>query len=284
MTGDSDHIETQIGWYEAQYWADVLAIRPERLVETRSRVSEEVRRVHKRHLDVPYGADQRHRFDVFLPHGNGGPWPTLIFIHGGYWQLGHKNEQAFLAPAWNERGVAVVTLGYRLLPQASLKDIVGDIQAAMEHISEERSELNLDTDRSVVAGLSAGAHLASMYITGKNAFQPRGAILMSGVYDLVPLLQATPGRLLENAMDEALHEISPLGRMAPTDCDCLVAWGESETTVFHSQSQLLRAYWQNRGLTTTNVTVNDANHYTILESLRGDSESEIAAFVGQKLL
>ncbi len=86
-----------LDWLERQYWADVVAIRPDRKIAQQIANSRMVRVLHPASIDIPYAADDRQRLDLFCPEGKG-PWPLLIFIHGGYWQLGSKDHWSFLAP------------------------------------------------------------------------------------------------------------------------------------------------------------------------------------------
>ncbi len=266
------------GWLEQQYWADVIAARPDATIEERIAASRATREDHPAHVDLAYGTHERQQIDVCLPEGDG-PWPLLIYIHGGYWQSNHKNDYAFLAPAWLERGVAFATLGYRLLPEVTLVDIVSDIRAAMQYLHNHAGQLSIDRDRVVLSGLSAGAHLTAMYVGAAGTFRPTATVLLSGVYDLAPLESTSPGQSLAASLTAELSDISPLGLGAPGSGSHLIAWGDEETDVFKSQSATLAAYWSNRGLAARQLAVPGANHYTVVEDLRGDSGSEIAEFV-----
>ena len=281
MTGSLD-------WLERQYWADVVAVRPDAKIDKQIADSRTARELesHTTTIDLPYGTDQRQRLDLFTPDGNG-PWPLLIFIHGGYWQLGSKDDWAFLAAGWLQKGVAFATLGYRLLPAVTLEDIVADVRAAMDYLAENVEELRLDVGRVLVTGVSAGAHLAAMAITEEDAatqqLAPRAAVLLSGVYDLGPLAGTTPGAALKDLESFELSRISPLGRPAPTDCCCLIAWGADETTVFHHQSQTLAAHWANWGVTATAISLPNTNHYTVVDKLLAGAPGPVGEFVNQHL-
>ena len=270
-------------WLERQYWSDVVAGRPDETIAERIAESEKVRQLHSSHIDLPYGPGERQKIDVFLPDG-AGPWPALIYIHGGYWQLTGKDVNAFLAPAWLDRQVAVVTIGYRLLPTVGLADIISDVAAGMRHIIENADAWSLEKDRIVLAGLSAGAHLAAMQITSAAIIRPRAAVLLSGVYDPRPVETTTPGAALFDSLTDEIGAISPLGRAAPVGCDCLIAWGDNETDVFKSQSKMLAEHWANWGVEAQRLPITNANHFTVIEELRGDSGSAIAAFVAKALL
>lgn len=265
-------------WLERQYWSDVVAVKPDKTIRERTAASQQVREAHPDHLDLAYGPLERQRVDVFLPPG-AGPWPLLIYIHGGYWQKNHKNDQAYLASAWLAQGVAFATLGYRLLPSVSLADIVRDIAGGMALLRDRAAPLGLDSRRMLLSGLSAGAHLTAMYAVSPAGRQLAGAVLLSGVYDLAPLETTSPGQIIAPSLKAPPAEISPLALGAPAGFPCLVGWGSEETDVFKSQSAALAAYWANRGVVAAQAAVAGANHFTVIEALRGDSGSEMVDFV-----
>jgi arylformamidase len=264
-------------WLERQYWSDVVAVRPVSEIETRIAQSNAVRAQQHAILDVSYGADERQKFDLFVPESPG-PRPLLVFIHGGYWRRGSKDEWAFLAPGWTSRGVAFAALGYRLLPAVQLADIVADTQAALGRLVEHAEEYKLDTGRIVVTGISAGAHLAAMYVTEAQVTPARAAVLLSGVYDPRPLETTTPGVELAGSLSGDLADISPLARKPPR-CPCIFAWGADETRVFENQSRALAAQWANWGIESEMAAIPHTNHFTICDSLRADGKGPVSDFI-----
>lgn len=265
-------------WLERQYWADVVARRPDDLIARRGEESRLTRELHSTTLDLSYGEHARQKVDVFLPSG-GSARALVVYVHGGYWQSNHKDDYAFLAPGWVEQGVAFATVGYRLLPEATLTEIVTDAEAAIRLLREREDEFAIDWRRTVAVGHSAGAHLVAMAATQSQVHAPAAAVLLSGVYDLRPLVTTTPGPALAGSLDAELRAITPLARDAPGVGDCLIAWGSAETDVFVSQSQTLANYWCNRGLRPRVLEVPDVDHFTIVEGLRADASGELIEFV-----
>ena len=277
-----------LDWLERQYWADVVAVRPDRKIDKQIADSRVVREsaAHAATIERCYGHDERQRLDLFSPEGDG-PWPLLVFIHGGYWQFGSKNDWAFLAPGWIQKGVAVATLGYRLVPAVTLEDVAGDVRAALDYLAENAEAMHLDASRVLVSGISAGAHLAAMAVTEENSaasqLSPGAAVLLSGVYDIRPLAGTTPGVALSNSKSSDLSRFSPLGRPPPSDCCCLIAWGADETAVFHNQSRALAAHWANWGVTATAMSLQDTNHYTVVDNLLAGTPGPVGEFVDEHL-
>jgi len=268
-------------WLEHQYWADVVAVRPDDTIAERNRRSAEVRQGANARLDLDYGNEARQQLDLFVPDGQG-PWPLLVFIHGGYWMLGSKDDWAFLAPGWTASGVAVATLGYRLAPVVSLTDIVSDVSLALIGLERSADKYSLDMSRVTVSGISAGAHLAAMQATASNGFRPNSAVLLSGVFDPRPLASTTPGDAVGDSLTSSLENLSPLGRPPPR-CPCMVGWGAEETAVFKDQSRLLAHYWSVWGRAPDIVEIEQANHYTVSDSLLADSGSRVAGFILEHL-
>ncbi|MEO0996328.1 MAG: alpha/beta hydrolase [Pseudomonadota bacterium] len=268
-------------WRERQYWSDVVAARPDALIEQWIEESRAVRCAAAGVRDHPYGRHPRQRLDVFRPNGSG-PWPLLVFVHGGYWQLGDRRDWAFLARGWNRAGVAVATLGYRVAPEVTLEEIADDVRAALAELATLSSAESLAADRIVVAGVSAGAHLSALAVAGPTGgLEPHAALLISGVYDPHPLGGTTPGVAIEASLELPVERISPYGRPAP-QCPALICWGGAETDVFRAQSQSLCAHWQAWGANVTAASIDGVNHYTIVECLQEDHDGPIRAFLQEQ--
>lgn len=269
-------------WRERQYWSDVIAVRPDEVIARRVAASARARERTDARLDLEYGLLQRQALDLFLPAGNGRS-PLLVFIHGGYWMRGLKDEWAFLAPGWTDRGIAVATLGYRLAPAAKLTDIISDIRSALAYLEREFDGRELDTSNVILSGISAGAHLAAMEATATHGIKPVGVALLSGVFDPRPLELTTPGAALCDSLVADLEDISPLGR-PPPDCPAIIAWGADETDVFKNQSKMLARYWGNWGVQTELAEIGGANHFTISDCLQADRDSSVVDFILRRLM
>jgi arylformamidase len=222
-------------------------------------------------LDIAYGPDPGERLDVFPAATSGAP--VLVYIHGGYWRALDKRDASFVAPPFVAAGALVVVPNYALCPAASIDEIVRQQQAALAWVWRHAGAHGGDRDRIVVAGHSAGGHLAAtMLATDWPAFDPalpadlvKGALSLSGVFELEPLRHApflAPDLKLDAA---AAARLSPVGLAAPTrPLYALVGADESEE--FQRQNDAIAAAW---GPTAVPVceSVPGRNHMSVLFEL-----------------
>ena len=112
--------------------------------------------------NVPYGPHERNVIDFYRAEGNG-PRPLLVYIHGGGWTRGDKQQPAENFTPYLDKGISYAAINYRLTPDNPLPAPVHDAVRAIQFIKSKASEWNIDTDRIVLTGGSAGA-CTSMYI------------------------------------------------------------------------------------------------------------------------
>lgn len=136
--------------------------------------------ITRKQLDIAYASDSpRQRLDVYLPPEGEGPFPCVVFFHGGAYLKGDKRRYQ-LAPALTgiNRGFAVVSVGYRLAPDAVWPAFVQDAALAVAYLHAHAAELGIDADRLALWGESAGAHLAlQVGLTPAEHVRPAGSAL-----------------------------------------------------------------------------------------------------------
>ena len=196
-------------------------------------------------IDARYGSRPKETMDLFPAGGRRG---LLFFIHGGYWRSLDKSDHSFVAEQFIEQGYDVAVINYDLCPQVDIATIVDECRAALQWIVANGAQHGLNTRRIVVAGHSAGGHLAAMIHAtdwrsrGVDPSAIVGGCAISGVYDLHPLLMTSINadlRLDETSAEEA----SPV-RMRPVlRSPLLLAAGTAETSEFVRQTQLLWDAW-----------------------------------------
>ncbi|HSS97751.1 MAG TPA: alpha/beta hydrolase, partial [Terriglobales bacterium] len=99
------------------------------------------------------------KLDVIAIEPLSQPRPTLLFIHGGGWVNGNKNETTLASLPFLNQGMNTVNIDYRLASQAHAPASVEDCRCALRWIYRHAKEYGFDTNKIVVVGESAGGHL-----------------------------------------------------------------------------------------------------------------------------
>jgi alpha-L-fucosidase 2 len=226
-----------------------------------------------RHADVEYGSadGQRLVFDAYVPD-TGGPHPAAIIVHGGAWVTGDKARSVRpLFEPLERAGMAWFSISYRLprvegrdvgslLSIAGLSAITGqieDVRTAIGYVRAHAGEYNVDSDRLVVIGESAGAQLATMAVlkpggtaaTTAEAVLPlvRAVVSFYGPNDLVALMDdsdAIPDRLrraiegtpLQALLTANLQHLSPRHALHAAAPPFLLIHGTGDELVPYRQS------------------------------------------------
>jgi len=224
------------------------------------RRSTEMRTRYSGHLDLRYGPRERNRIDFLKAREKG---PTLLFIHGGYWQGRAKEVFAVFAEGPMAHGINVALIGYTLAPDATLDQIVAEIHQGIDYLAGQLPALGGDTSGIVVSGWSAGGHLTSMALSHP---QVRAGMAISGIYDLEPIRHSYLNVKL--GLDEAMsRRNSPMmqagGALKPLS---LVA-GSAELPLLRKQTADFAGHRAKFGLPVTCEEIPGANHFTIMDEM-----------------
>src|SRR5438309_10906356 len=109
------------------------------LVAGWERLSGEMRARFPDHIDLKYGPRERNRIDFLKARENA---PTLLFIHGGYWQARAKEVFTVVAEGPMAYGINVALIGYTLAPDATLDEIVAEIHAGIDYLAGQLPALS----------------------------------------------------------------------------------------------------------------------------------------------
>jgi len=224
------------------------------------RRSAALRKQHAAHLDLRYGPRERNRID-FLKAADKAP--TLLFIHGGYWQNRAKENFALFAEGAMAHGINVALIGYTLAPDATLDQIVAEINAGIDFLAGQLPALGGDGSDMVVSGWSAGGHLTSMALSHRCVKAGMG---ISGIYDLEPIRHSYLNVKL--ALDEAASQRnSPMmlagGPMKPLS----LVVGSAELPLLRKQTADFAAHRVRYGLPVTYEEIPVADHFSIMDEM-----------------
>jgi len=202
------------------------------------------------------------KLDVFRRRGPGAPEPTLIYIHGGGWTSGHKEDGLMYTLPWLEMGWNVVNVEYRLADVAPAPGAVEDCLCALRWIVGHAAAYRIDPARLVVMGDSSGGHLALM--TGmapaasgldrpcnpsRDSAAPKvaGIVNWYGITDVTDLLQGPNKRgfavdwlAKSENREETAKRVSPVTWARADLPPIITIHGDSDPTVPYSQAVKLR--------------------------------------------
>lgn len=237
-------------------------------------------------IAVDYGTSPQQplRCDVFYRQAQPEkPRPAVVFIHGGGWQGGHREQfwrQAiYLAHAHD---FVALSIGYRLSDKAPFPAALQDAKCAMRYIRSRSEQLKIDPERVAVGGGSAGGHLALMVglTAGEEAYEGAGGhddwsshanavVAFNAVCDLT---SAGEGRMQPDGprakfmgapfeeKPERYREASPFFRANPKAPPVLMLHGEDDKTVAVEQARKLKVRLDEFGVPCELATYPEKGH------------------------
>jgi len=145
--------------------------------------------------NLAYGPSPRNLLDVYAPTTIPGPWPVVVFVHGGSWQSGSKEPYAFAGRALAAQGFLTLLISYRLHPQSPYPAFVDDTALALDWATRHAGEYGGDQKRVFAMGHSAGAYNVAEAILDKHFLQQlgtdvsaiKGVATLAGPLDFLPL-------------------------------------------------------------------------------------------------
>jgi arylformamidase len=222
-------------------------------------------------LDIAYGDEASATLDLFL--ADDVPGPVVVFLHGGFWQSMDKSDFSFIAPAYLSAGISVAIVNYALAPAAAMDAIVAQIRRAVVFLARQGRALGIAADRLLLAGHSAGGHLATMAMLsdwrdlGLDRDPVSGGCAVSGVFDLEPIRLCYHNRVLGlDAASARRNSPALLLTEAPAPRGALIlAVGGRETAEFRRQQAEFAAASRDRGWKLAIVAPDDDEHFSMMD-------------------
>jgi acetyl esterase/lipase len=137
---------------------------------------------------IAYGTHDLQQFD-FHPATNGNRRaPLVLFVHGGGWKRGSKDnaDGSWKAPHYTGLGYAYASINYRLVPDSTVEDEAADVASALRHLIDHAAQLSFDPGRIVIMGHSAGAHLVALVGTDEQ-YLKRAGLSFSSIAGVLPI-------------------------------------------------------------------------------------------------
>jgi arylformamidase len=230
-----------------------------------------------------YGRTDVDLIDVFAP-ASASPTPILVFIHGGAWTRNTREDVSYPAPTFVGRGVAYLAPDFGSLQTVRLPQMVESCRAAVAWTVRNSKSFGGDPNRVFVAGHSSGAHLAACVLTtdwtahGLPRDAIKGGFLMSGMYDLYPVLLSSRSSYLHLTAEEIV-EFSPIRHLDRITCPIAVVSADEDTPEFRRQSKVFGEALEGMGQLASRTVAFNANHFQEAERLADpDTDVSRAAF------
>jgi arylformamidase len=219
-------------------------------------------------LDIPYGPTRDETLDIFPAAERDAP--VFVFIHGGYWRMLSSKEFSCVALGLHQLGITVVVVNYALAPKVSIDEISRQARAAVAWVLRRIERHGGDPTRVVLGGHSAGGHLTAMCVQaawandyGLPQDPLRGAVMVSGLFDLRPLRYSNMQPQLQ-LDDGVIQRNSPLFHLRASPTPALVTWGDNEPGEFRRQSERYLQGWKEIGNRAKVWAQPGANHFTAI--------------------
>lgn len=238
------------------------------------------------------------RMDVYYPTDATTPVPVVINMHGGGWSKGYKEEQGGFS-IYFDKGYAVVNVEYRLYGEALAPACVEDVRGALNYVLNHADEWNIDVNKVIFQGSSAGAHLALMggYLQNNRIYdndcvQYTSPIKIMAVIDKYgpcdfsqlmsysSLIAWTGDRFSDQDFIDSLSPIEYVNAATPPT---YIIHGDADPTIPYNQSVTLYASLQDAGVKSKFTTVPDGGHGGFSDAYNTQMEEEIIAFLGEVL-
>lgn len=244
--------------------------------------------------------DWEGKMDVYLPPAGGKPAPIVINIHGGGWNHGTKESQTGFNTFF-KNGFAVANIEYRLTGQATAPAAVEDTRCALIYVIKHVKEWNIDPNKIVIMGGSAGGHLALMggLLGNDHRFDTQcidapevkvAAIIdkygITDVWDWAygpNITSKSATRWLgDRANDEKFaRSLSPISYITKNSPPTFVVHGDADPTVPYQQSVALHRKLEEAGVMTQFITVPGGKHGGFPPDKASEVNKAIIAFLKQ---
>lgn len=224
--------------------------------------------------NIAYGQDSRQKLDVYQPlHvSNSKPRPVVLFVHGGSWEEGSKDDYLFVGESFTRAGYVTVVMNYRLAPTHKYPDYVQDTALAIRWINQNIARYGGNPQQIVVMGHSAGAFNVveavdnSRWLAEVNVpvSHIKAVVGIAGPYSYDFRTDSTRDAFPANASPDQVMPDRHVRVDAPPH---LLLVGSKDQRVNPVNAQRMQAALQARQIPVQLQTVEGANHVSIMAAV-----------------
>jgi arylformamidase len=221
---------------------------------------------------VAYGPTEIEKLDIYKTTR----WnaPIRIFLHGGAWRSGSAKDSAYPAEMFVSAGAHYVAVDFVSVDNAggSLMPMADQVRRAVAWVYKNAASFGADPNRLYLSGHSSGAHLAGVVLVTdwqKDFGLPRdlvkGAVLMSGMYDLKPARLSKRSEYVKfnDEMEQALSTQRHLDKL---NTPLILAHGTLESPEFQRQTRDFAAAVKAAGKPVQLIIGEGYNHFELPET------------------
>lgn len=221
---------------------------------------------------VVYGSHQRQAIDIYEPKGAVEPLPLVLYVHGGGWRAGSKDNVQVKPKHFGDSEIYFASTGYRLLPDTPVEAQAKDVGAALQALLSQARLIGFDPERVVLMGHSAGAHLAALVATdpqyaGEAFSAIKGVVLLDGAgYDVAANMedaQFQALRIYEDAFGfdkKRQKALSPVTHVGGPDAPQWLALYVAERAEAQKQAEALVAGLTAEGSSAQALPITGTDH------------------------
>lgn len=220
-----------------------------------------------------YGATEIEQLDIYKTGRSDAP--IHIFIHGGAWRGGRAKEFAFPAEMFTLTGAHYVVPDFAWVQDVggNLMVLCDQVRRAVAWVYKNAALFGGDSSHLYISGHSSGAHLAGTVLVtdwehefGLPADIIKGALLISGMYDLKPVRLSARNKYI-NFDDVTEHALSTQRHLERLNTPVVIMYGTLETPEFQRQSRDFAAALNAAGKRVQSVVGEGFNHFEMQETL-----------------
>ncbi|OGG34940.1 hypothetical protein A2363_01825 [Candidatus Gottesmanbacteria bacterium RIFOXYB1_FULL_47_11] len=238
------------------------------------------------------------KIDICLPKNNSNMQrPTIAFFHGGGLRAGSRKDGfPSLCELVTPHGYNVASADYRLAPDHKYPDLLDDAQYVIRWLKQHAETYRIDPNRIIVAGVSAGASLASVVGTRNDtrnpayglpsySSKPQGTIVVSGAYDFTDpnlLGSFNPTSYSLGGNQNYVNEFSAVTHISSDDGPFLLVHGDADITALPVQSEWMYEMLQEVNIPARLIMLPGRDHFGIYQVLLEPTvQTAIMAYLNQ---
>ena len=217
--------------------------------------------------DIAFGGHDQQKLDVYAPRTLAGKAPVLVYIYGGSWRMGDKNEYDFAGRAFAGKGYVTVIPDYRKVPEVVFPSFLEDGASALKWVTDNIAEYGGDPSRIYLVGHSAGAYNAVMLAVDPQFLAAEGlgpdtidgVTSMAGPHDFYPFdVQATIDAF--GAAENPETTTQPVALVTPDAPPMFLLIGSDDTVVQPRNVPALAAKLEEAGVRVETKIYDGLNH------------------------